>query len=197
MTQRFRRGALAACALAALAGPATAQQRQARACVRFDQPLIVGTMFGAAEGQKPGDTILTENGIAVTLETYHQADGGAGFGQASVDAMLVPGGTRQSLRTNAIAVRFDFTGLPYPAKGASFHYVDFGGSKDLAANDDKPLADGIVAMAGRMTGGTTVSVTTGPTAADSTPGTVTLSGPIKSLSVGGRDFWIDAVCAEP
>lgn len=154
-------------------------------------------MFGAAEGQKPGDTILTENGIAVTLETYHQADGGAGFGQARVDAMLVPGGTRQSLRTNAIAVRFDFTGLPYPAKGASFHYVDFGGSKDLAANDDKPLADGIVAMAGRMTGGTTVSVTTGPTAADSTPGTVTLSGPIKSLSVGGRDFWIDAVCAEP
>ena len=78
--------------------------------------------------------------------------------------------------------------------GTSFHYVDFGGSQDFATNDDKPLAEGINAMSGQMIGGATVSATTGPTAADST---VTLSGPIKSLSVGGHDVCIDPVCAEP
>jgi hypothetical protein len=191
MTKRFRRVALVACACATLAVPATAQQRHPRACVRFEQPLVLGTTFGLAQGQKPGGMIFTENGIAVTVQNFLDTKGETGFGDALVDARLVPGGSRQSLRMNAISVRFDFTGLPYPAQGASFHYLDLGGSKDLAANDDAPQAFGIEAMPGMKTGGTSVNV------APDTSGTVTLSGPIRSLSVGGQKFWIDVVCAEP
>jgi hypothetical protein len=173
------------------------QPQPTRACVEFEQPLIIGTRFGPAQGHNPGDVIFTENGITVTLEKFLQVNGGTGFNEAYVDGVLVPGGATQSLRTNNIAVRFDFTGLGYQANGASFYYLDFGGSEHLAANDDVPLADGIDAMSGMMTGGTTVSVSPGPSGTSSTPGMAALKGPIKSLSVGGQEFWIDRVCAEP
>lgn len=173
------------------------QPQPTRACVQFEQPLIVGTRFGPSQGQNPGDVIFTENGITVTLEKFQQVNGGIGFNEAYVDGVLIPGGATQSLRTNNIAIRFDFTGLGYQPNGASFSYLDFGGSEHLAANDDAPLAGGIDSMTGMITGGTTVAVTPGASGTSSTPGKVMLAGPMKSLSVGGQEFWIDAVCAEP
>ena len=175
----------------------SAPQPAARACVQFEQPLIVGTHFGPAQGQNPGDVIFTENGITVTLVNFAQVSGGTGFNDAYVDATLVPGGATQSLRTNNIALRFDFSGLPYRAQGASFRYLDFGGSEHLSANGDPAMAADIPAMNATTTGGATVTVTPGPSGTSSTPGTVTLTGPIKVLDVGGQEFWIDAVCAEP
>jgi hypothetical protein len=173
------------------------QPQPTRACVQFEQPLIVGTRFGPAQGHNPGDVIFTENGITVTLEKFQQVNGGTGFNEAYVDGVLVPGGATQSLRTNNIAVRFDFSGLAYQAQGASFRYLDFGGSEHLSANGDPALADDIPAMNGATTGGATVTVTSGPSGISSTPGAVTLTGPIKVFDVGGQEFWIDEVCAEP
>jgi hypothetical protein len=169
----------------------------ARACVQFETPLLVGTRFGASVGQNPGDVIFSENGITVSLADFAYAGGGGTFNEAYVDSALVPGGATQSLRTNNIVLRFDFTGLPYTASGASFRYLDFGGTENLSANDDPVIAGDIDGMAGAATGGTTVTLTPGPSGNGFRSGEAVLSGGIKTLLVGGQEFWIDSVCAEP
>lgn len=176
---------------------ASAPPPPTRACVEFEQPLIVGTRFGVPQGQSPGDLAFVENGITVTLETFQSAGGNTFFNEAYVDALPVPGGATQSLRSNNIALRFDFSGLGYAASAATFYYLDFGGSEHLAANDDAPLAGELSGMAGAMTGGTAIDVIPGAVTNSSRAGQVVLKGAIKALTIGGQELWIDRVCAEP
>ncbi len=168
-----------------------------RACVQFEQPLIVGTQFGAASGQNPGDVVFTENGITVTVDKFLQVNGNTAFNEAQVDNLLVPGAATQSLRLNNIAVRFDMTALGYVPQGATVYYVDYGGSEHLSINDDAPIADDLAAMSGATNGGATVTVTPGAGGPGNVSGAVKIAGAMKSLALGGQEFWIDAVCAEP
>lgn len=168
-----------------------------RACVQFEQPLIVGTQFGAASGQNPGDVVFTENGITVTVDKFLQVNGNTAFNEAQIDNLLVPGAATQSLRLNNIAVRFDMTASGYVPQGATVYYVDYGGSEHLSINDDAPIADDLAAMSGATNGGATVTVTPGAGGPGNVSCAVKIAGAMKSLALGGQEFWIDAVCAEP
>jgi hypothetical protein len=168
-----------------------------RACVQFEQPLIVGMQYGAATGQNPGDLVFTENGITVTVEKFQQVSGNTEFNEAMIDNLLVPGAATQSLRLNNIVVRFDMTALAYMPQGATVYYVDYGGSEHLSVNDDPPIADDLATMSGATNGGAVVTVTPGTGGPGNTSGELKIAGAMKSLALGGQEFWIDAVCAEP
>ena len=165
------------------------------ACIDFEQPLIVGTQYGPAAGQSPGDTAILSNNIKMTVEKFIQSNGNTAFNDAHIDNVLVPGASGQSLRSNNISLRFDLTGLGFQANSASLSFLDLGGSENLAANDDAPHT-GDIELAPASIGGAAVAVSTAP-ATGGKSGTVKINGPLKSLTIGGQELWIDQICAAP
>jgi hypothetical protein len=163
------------------------------ACVDFEPPLAAGTRYGAPVGNAPGDRVLVQNRIAMQVESFAFIAGGGTFDVASVDARPLPNGSSQSLRSNNIALRFDFTKLPFSASRASFEFLDLGGFENLGVNGSAIVA-GELSGAPPSLGGASVSVTTAPAPGGRT-GTVQLAGGIQSLVVGGQELWIDQVCA--
>ena len=160
-------------------------------CVDFEAPLTVGTEFGAPAGNSSGDVIFSSNGIAVSVQDFEFTGGGGTFNVAKVD--MAPFGSGQNMRTNNINLEFDFGGLGFVPSMVRFDYLDAGGFENLSVNGS-PVFAGDLPTTPASLGGATVSVSTtaGPSG---TLGTVTVTGAIATLRVGGQEFWIDSLCA--
>jgi hypothetical protein len=162
-------------------------------CVDFELPLALGTQYGAPAGHHPGDVIFTTNGIPVSVHDFEYGGGGGTFNVATIDTAPVPFGAGQSMNTNNINLEFDFTGLGFTPTKVSFEFLDLGGNENLSVNGS-PIFNGELSSAPASLGGVNVSVSTTPVTGGKT-GTVILTGPVKTLRVGGQEFWIDNVCA--
>jgi hypothetical protein len=162
-----------------------------KVCVDFEAPLTVGTEFGTPAGNSSGDVVFTSNGIAVSVWDFEFTGGGGTFNVATVDT--APFGSGQNMRTNNINLEFDFAGLGFVPSVVRFDYLDQGGSENLSVNGS-PVFAGDLPAAPASLGGATVSVSTTP-GPGGTLGTVTITGAIATLRLGGQEFWIDSVCA--
>ena len=161
----------------------------AGACATFGPPPAAGTQYGSP-AQTPGTKIFTAQGIGVSVQDFAFIGGGTTFNFARVEPATPTFGNGQIMHTNNITLEFDLGALH--ASSVTFAFLDLGGSEDLIVNGH-PFA-GDLTSAPPQLGGTSVSVTTTPVAGGK-KGTVTLTGPVKTLRVGGQEFWLDDVCA--
>ena len=177
--------------LAASALDASAQM----ATVDFES-LVLGTTFGNASGDSPGDLAFTEDGVDVRLQNFTEG-GFVGFIEATVGGFTDDDFPTTPMTIGNISLEFDFTNLPFDVGVVTFEYADFGGSENLGVN-------GSVVELGQLTdapavlGGATVTVT--PPMGASRIGTVALVGDIDTLLLGGQEFGVDnikAVVPEP
>lgn len=192
-TKRIVHSALSAALFLTLAAPARAQS-----CVGFEPPLAVGTTYGAPVSQPPATVIFTTNNIPVRIYRFQLMNAGWAFNRAYIDLAPVPFSPNQSIRSNNINLLFDFTQLPFKPKKVTFSYLDLGGYENLSINGSSPYHVGELTAAPAVLGGVNVSVTSTPVPPPMSGkrGTVTLSGNVTSLLIGGQELWIDQVCAQ-
>ncbi len=155
------------------------------------QPL--GAAWGPAYGQSPGDIIFIENGIAVGVDVF---DTGSGlqFNEASIGTAFCPIGSGNALFLNNICATYDFTPFS-PVQEVSFEYCDGAGVENLFIDGLLYIGD-IEALPAGYFPGVTASVTVNA-GAGYYYGTVTLTGDIKTMWIGGQQFAIDDVCVIP
>jgi len=115
-----------------LAAPA---QGQTPTCLDF-QDIPLGTVYSAANGNMPGDLILTEENVDVSIGEFHLPNGNTVFG--SVTAMMSPPnftlGDGVTLLSDGMNLVFDFSALSGPLLGAGFGFLEGGGLKNISVN---------------------------------------------------------------
>lgn len=183
-------------AVALLAGCRHHQHpRVCDACVDFEAPLTAGTNYGTPAGNAPGAVVLTSHGISMSVLDFAFVGGGGTFNVATVTPPPAPFGSGQVLRLNNIGVQFDFTALPFAVGEVQVEFLNQGGSENLQVNGSPvPIDAGDLAAAPATIAGVNVSVFTS-SAAGGKKGVLLLRGPVKTLRLGGQEFWIDNVCA--
>ena len=174
--------------------PARRPKAGQEVCVDFELPLTVGTQYGAPAGHSPGDVVFTSSGIPVSVHDFNSA-GGVTFDVATIALAPVPFGAGQSINTNNLNLEFDFTSLGFVPKEVSFEFFDQGGIENISVNGS-PIVAGDISSVPTSIGGVNISVLTTPVPVPPGKlGTMILTGAVKTLRVGGQEFWIDNVCA--
>ncbi|MFH1843251.1 MAG: FlgD immunoglobulin-like domain containing protein [bacterium] len=161
--------------------------------VTFDlEPLF--TEYGPHVGHAPGDTVLTENGIIMTIENYHEG-GSTSFGTGLIDDAASMGfGQIRVLELIALAARFHFADLPgNPPDTVSFDYLTTNMAvENLDVNGIQIEVVWFSALNGmNVAPGVSCQVTSSVPFPYSETGTVTLIGDIETVQVGGRELQID------
>lgn len=159
-------------------------------CVTFEPPAL-STQYGTSAGHAPGDQVLVENGITMTVETFYHPGGGSTMNDATITATTATFGVgAQYLWFNNINLEFDFTGLGFTPTEVTFLFIDHGGHENVSINlDPSPPWAGELTAAPSPLGG--VTLTTAPPDGQLTAGT------IERLRIGGQELGIDQVCAWP
>ena len=180
--------------LASLAASAVQAQP---ACLDFEPPLALGTRYGAPVGQSSGDLAFVSSGIPVRVDNFHLITGPQTFNLAYIDNAPFPFSGGQSIRSNNINLRFDFSGLPFRTSRVKLVFLDLGGYENLSINGS-PVHIGELTAAPAALGGVSISVSSSPLPPPlgGKTGTVVLKGPVKTLKIGGQELWLDQVCAE-
>ncbi len=165
-----------------------------KVCVDFELPLTSGTQYGTPAGNNKGDVVFTTNGIPVSVCDFNFVTGGGTFNVARIELPPVPFGSGQSIRTNNINLEFDFSQLSFQSSEVQFEFLDLGGFENISVNGSTVFAGELLATPNPI-GGINIAVTAAPVQGG-IKGTVTLTGAVKKLRIGGQEFWIDQVCAK-
>lgn len=166
------------------------------ACVDFGPPPAASTQYGSPVGHTPGTIVLTTpDGIRMSVQNFRWLSGGT-FNSGRIEMPPVPFGAGQTLRSNNLNFEFDFTTLGFAVSRVKFEYLDLGGYENLDVNGQPvPIYAGEFAAAPSPIGGANVAVTA-TTVPGGKRGTVTLTGNIQRIRIGGQELWLDNVCAE-
>ncbi|MCB1150234.1 hypothetical protein KDK88_01705, partial [bacterium] len=157
------------------------------------QSRTVGEIWGASFGDTPGDLIFIENGIPVYIDRYLADNGGWFYNYCVIDNPLLGFGIGNVMQISNVVNRYDIGSTGVLASKVTFDYLDLGGKENLEVNN-APRYVGEMDMAPAVIApGVTCSVTTTPVPGG-VRGTVTLTGPVDKLTVGGQEFWIDTIC---
>lgn len=183
------------------AEPAEAAMAPAPACVDFEPPLGLGTIWGASVAQPPLTLVHVENGIRVYTEKFFLAGGGTAYRDARIGIPPVAFSAGQAARTLHINLIFDFTGVGFTPSAYTFDYLDVYGPQayeNLRVNAS-PVFIGELDSPPPFLGGVPIGFAAGPFAVPPTGdrGTLKLGAGVGRLTVGGQDLWIDHVCAYP
>jgi hypothetical protein len=166
-------------------------------CIEFE---IVdeGYTFGSPFGNVPGDVILTENDVPVTMHEFIVLPPSVQLGQGEVGDIfpgfnLASGNHMGLFNINA---SFDFTPLPQEVVAVSFDFFDGGGMENISVNGLPLLIiEDFLQIGPNIGPDVSVEIVLDPNSAFLT-GTMYLEGPIESLMVGGQELAIDNVCYE-
>lgn len=167
-------------------------------CIDFEPPLVAGTHYGTPAGQAPGTLIFNSHGVDVRVRDFVFAGGGGAFGEAGIEPAPATFGMGQVMAVNNINLEFDFSGLGAPVTEVTLDYLDMGGFENLAINGQPaPAYAGELNAAPSPMGGVALSFTPPVAVVGGKKGSMTATGPIARLQVGGQEFWIDGICATP
>jgi hypothetical protein len=167
-------------------------------CIDFEPPLVAGTHYGTPAGQAPGTLIFTSHGVDVRVRDFVFTAGGGTFGEAGIEAAPAIFGTGQVMAVNNINLEFDFSALGAPVTEVTLDYLDMGGFENLAINGQPaPVYAGELSAAPSPMGGVALSFAPPVTVVGGKTGSMTATGPIAQLQIGGQEFWIDGICATP
>lgn len=147
-----------------------------------------GTTFGQGYGNTPGEIVLTQEGIAMSVEEFFLGTF-VGFVRAEVGGRYDDYFPTTPLELDNIGVRFDFADVGFDVNFVTLEYQEFGGGNNFAVNDEvlfqvSPLTD----LPTNVAPGVTASVDAG---------VITLVGDIDSFQIGGQELGIDNVTAVP
>jgi hypothetical protein len=164
------------------------------ACVDFEPPLVYGTQYGVPAGNSPGDVVFTTNGVRVSVENFDYVGTGSTFNLAYIDTATSFFGKGQTIRTNNINLKFDFSNVGFKVAEVNLEFLDLGGSENLSVNGSTIYAGELTSAPSPM-GGVTLMFTTTPVPGGE-KGKLTMKGAVKTLIIGGQEFWLDNVCAK-
>jgi hypothetical protein len=169
----------------------------------FDfESVPLATRYSVADGYSPGDTVLSNWDVKMTVEEFTQgAFTGFNFSEISghpgPPTSFFPVGVNpsQSLTINNMNVKFDFTAVPFDVTGVTLDYVDLGGSENFDLNGLGRQEVGALSSLAAIPG-YSITVTENPIGGGVT-GTVKVEAlpgnRIDTLLVGGQEFGIDNV----
>ena len=159
--------------------------------VTFDN-LSIGQTYDGSAGVMPGDLLFSEDGIDVYAQPFD--NGGTNIlGYAEVvDSFGSPRffHDQNIMRTNGMCLLFVFDGYG----PVSFEYLQLGGAVNIQVNEVAAVLNSpdLPSLQGEIAPGVEMSVV-----ATAVPGghkgTVTFSGQVDRLRIGGLEFWIDDV----
>lgn len=166
-------------------------------CVYFDTPLYADSV-GGPHGNAPGDVWFTENSIPVTLHIFHHpAPDPPSFGEAFVRPAFAGFGSGKIARTSNINLGFDFSGVGFTPASVTFDWRDYGGHENLKVNGSGIYVGELTASPSPMGGAAVAHAWFWGGGGVFKQGTTTLTGPVTYLRVGGQEFFLDNVCANP
>ncbi|MCO6437461.1 MAG: PEP-CTERM sorting domain-containing protein [Phycisphaerae bacterium] len=147
-----------------------------------------GMLYGSPVGDVPGEPVLSQAGITMSVESFHFGSF-VGFFDARIGGLYADQFGGRALQLNNISVMFDFTALPFDVTQVTFDYLEFGGMNNIAVNGGtiyelSSMAD----IPANVSPGITASVSAGH---------VTLDGPVDYLLIGGQELAIDNITAVP
>ncbi len=145
----------------------------------------VGTKYGGDFGNVPGQVVLTENGIKMSVEQFFLRQF-TDFFQAEVTE---PANDHQ-LAIDNISVLFDLTALPFNVTSLTLQYNELGGEDNFAVNGG-PILQPLAHLTDIP-----VNVAPGVTALVD-GGRITLTGDIDRVLIGGQELSVDTVVAVP
>jgi len=170
-------------------------------CVDFEPPLNLGTQYGQPAGHNPGDVVFTTNNIPVTVENFDNTATNSVFNVAFIDSPPHTFGKGQTIRLNNISLMSDFSGLGFDPSKLTFDFLDAGGTESLSDENGVLSFVGDFSSVPASIGGMSITVSATPiynsqNVIIAQKGTVTLTGNVKKLLIGGQELWIDHVCAQ-
>ena len=184
---------------------ATACTSASAATVDFEV-FALGTQYGTPAAHAPGDLVLSQDGIDMTVENFTSGSF-TGFNLAEISghpgpptsffpAALNP---TQALTLNNINGRFDFTSLPIGVTKVSFDYADLGGANNFDVNGlGKQETSDLTTLGSYVNYNVAVSAAPiGGGVAGTIEVTAALGHQIKTLEIGGQELSIDNMHAVP
>ena len=147
-----------------------------------------GTVFGGQAGDIPGDIVLVEDGVNMSVQQFFFGNY-VGFVKAEVGGKYAPFFPSTPLGLENIGVLFDFTTLPFDANTVTLDYQQFGGGNNLAVNGQTIYQVNNFAEL-------PISVAPG-VSAFVTNSQIILVGDINTLRIGGQEIGIDNISIIP
>lgn len=183
-----------ACASAALA----AGSAQGAATVTFEADVVpFGQKYGQAFGQSPGDPVLTQARIEMSVQNFYDGPF-TGFVRAEVGGRYLPFFESTPLELNAISVAFDFTDLLFTVDTVTFEVREFSPGSNFSVNGATPFElDRLGDIPAIVAQGITATLLPDPQHVER----ITLAShdgtPIDRFLIGGYELAIDNVAAVP
>lgn len=158
------------------------------------ETLPVGTAYGDTllTPDIPGEVVLTQDNITMSVETFFFDPFQTDFFVAEVVAVQRDAGPGQALELDNISVLFDFSGVGFDVARVTLDVRDLGGTGNLAVNGAglhilDPLSD----LPADVAPGVTALM------ADDRLTLVGVTTALLSLRIGGQEIIIDNVTAVP
>ncbi len=168
----------------------------ASGCLRFED-LPSGAVYGSESGHQSGDIAFTESGVPVRLQRFLATNAASTFGNVRVSTNEFPGFTRaqgQYLVLRNISVQFEFEELEDEVISVCFDYFDGGSIENFSVNGQPiRVVQSLFQLNGQQVA-PGVFFHLSPTPSNIATGRACLTGPIRSLLIGGQRFGIDNVC---
>jgi hypothetical protein len=158
-----------------------------KACFDFEAPLALGTKYVVR------NSVGNKNYIDASIEDFTNSGGTTTSGFAYIDSAALLTGNGQNIRTNNVNLLLDFSNIGFAVGEVEFAFLDMGGNENLAVDGGPRYVNDISSAPPSNLGNVSVKVYSAPVPGGHA-GTVRLGGFLKTLSVGGQEFWIDTVC---
>lgn len=183
-----RKGILVVAALTSVIGLSSSVRA---AQVNFEDPAaqLTPAPWGANYGHTPGQFVLSEDGINVSVEEFFLGASYIGFFRGEPGGVYASLFDSTALSLDNISARFDFTGLGFQVDQVTIEYQEFWGTDNFAVNGWT-----LFEMTSMMD--IPIDVAPGVTASVA-DGVITLTGPITSFQIGGQELGIDNIVAVP
>ena len=158
----------------------------------------VGTRYGQQFGSTPGQVVLTQDGISMSVESFFfTSQNFVGFARGEVGGNVDPLFPTRPLELDNMNVRFDFTQVGFDVTQVSLEYIELGGLDNFSVNglpiiETSPLSD----LPSNIAGGG-VSLLNELLDPSTGRSRITLFGDIDSVLVGGQEFGVDTIIAIP
>ncbi|MCI5081755.1 MAG: hypothetical protein MRY78_08690, partial [Saprospiraceae bacterium] len=169
-------------------------QAQLPSCLQFEG-LDPNTSYGSNTTYEPGDVFHTEQQVNMSLETFYYPDGSSAFWNLQTTTNIFnefPDASDQYLFISNINLTFDLTPLENTFDQLCFSFFDGGGVENLAINGSDPIVVDNLQQLPNDINGVTISVQTN--SENPNIGELCLSGNIQTLTIGGQEFGLDALC---
>lgn len=147
-----------------------------------------GTLYGGAAGDLPGDIVLSQSGINMSVQQFFLGSY-VGFVKAEVGGKYDGFFPTTPLGLENISVLFDFTGMGADVTSLTLEYQQFGGANNFAVNGGTiHEVNAFSSLPTNIAPGVFAFVTNS---------SIILSGDINTVRVGGQELAIDNVNAIP